>query len=137
MQPKRSKDRSRFWLNNGFWAILLLSLATGFFWYFQREPAAIPLRYGELKQVLQDPSVTITNLRVGRSEIRGQIQTRDPLIDGGSGEQHARDEVVSRRCILAARLVGAGAWRSQVAHSLGVRVVGRSNRLAPTTTCGN
>src|SRR5262249_60746838 len=27
---------------------------------------------------------------------------------------------------------GAGAWRSQVAHSLGVRVVGRSNRLAPT-----
>jgi 5'/3'-nucleotidase len=28
-------------------------------------------------------------------------------------------------------IVGAGAWRSQVAHSLGVRVVGRSNRLAP------
>jgi hypothetical protein len=27
---------------------------------------------------------------------------------------------------------GVGAWRSLVAHSLGVRVVGRSNRLAPT-----
>ena len=25
-----------------------------------------------------------------------------------------------------------GAWRSPVAYSLGVRVVGRSNRLAPT-----
>ncbi len=25
-----------------------------------------------------------------------------------------------------------GAWRSLVAHSFGVRVVGRSNRLAPT-----
>lgn len=25
-----------------------------------------------------------------------------------------------------------GAWRSPVAHSLGVRVVGRSNRLTPT-----
>jgi hypothetical protein len=25
-----------------------------------------------------------------------------------------------------------GAWRSLVAYSLGVRVVGRSNRLAPT-----
>ncbi len=25
-----------------------------------------------------------------------------------------------------------GAWRSPVAHSLGVREVGRSNRLAPT-----
>src|SRR5882672_3538041 len=31
---------------------------------------------------------------------------------------------------------GAGAWRSQVAHSLGVRVVGRSNRLAPTLLLG-
>src|SRR5207249_7881906 len=30
------------------------------------------------------------------------------------------------------RVLAAGAWRSQVAHSLGVRVVGRSNRLAPT-----
>ena len=27
-----------------------------------------------------------------------------------------------------------GAWRSPVAYSLGVRVVGRSNRLAPTKT---
>src|SRR2546428_463588 len=31
---------------------------------------------------------------------------------------------------------GAGAWRSQVAHSLGVRVVGPSNRLAPTLLPG-
>src|SRR5439155_10606309 len=29
------------------------------------------------------------------------------------------------------RLLAPVAWRSQVAHSLGVRVVGRSNRLAP------
>jgi hypothetical protein len=28
-----------------------------------------------------------------------------------------------------------GAWRSPVAYSLGVRVVGRSNRLAPTKYC--
>ena len=27
-----------------------------------------------------------------------------------------------------------GAWRSPVAHSLGVREVGRSNRLAPTSS---
>ena len=27
-----------------------------------------------------------------------------------------------------------GAWRSPVAYSLGVRVVGRSNRLAPTNS---
>ena len=29
--------------------------------------------------------------------------------------------------------VSVGAWRSPVAHSLGVREVGRSNRLAPTS----
>ena len=29
-----------------------------------------------------------------------------------------------------------GAWRSLVAHSLGVREVGRSNRLAPTSFLG-
>src|SRR5207249_2297803 len=38
-----------------------------------------------------------------------------------------RGQIGPRRRVLA-----AGAWRSQVAHSLGVRVVGRSNRLAPT-----
>ena len=31
---------------------------------------------------------------------------------------------------MSLRIVGA--WRSPVAHSLGVREVGRSNRLAPT-----
>ena len=34
------------------------------------------------------------------------------------------------------KLGTVGAWRSLVAHSLGVRVVGRSNRLAPTTSDG-
>lgn len=31
------------------------------------------------------------------------------------------------------RIQVVGAWRSLVAHSLGVREVGRSNRLAPTS----
>jgi len=33
---------------------------------------------------------------------------------------------------IAAQDTNIGAWRSPVAYSLGVRVVGRSNRLAPT-----
>ena len=33
---------------------------------------------------------------------------------------------------IAAQNTNIGAWRSPVAYSLGVRVVGRSNRLAPT-----
>jgi hypothetical protein len=32
----------------------------------------------------------------------------------------------------SAQKSNVGAWRSPVAYSLGVRVVGRSNRLAPT-----
>jgi cell division protease FtsH len=70
-----------------------VSLAWGMFWYFTREPGAIQLRYGELKQVLQDPSITISKVRVGKTEIRGEIQTRDPLIDGGSGGQHASQPI--------------------------------------------
>jgi hypothetical protein len=37
---------------------------------------------------------------------------------------------------IAAQDTNIGAWRSPVAYSLGVRVVGRSNRLAPTKSYG-
>ena len=44
--------------------------------------------------------------------------------------------VLSFRPDLATPISTIGAWRSLVAHSLGVRVVGRSNRLAPTRRRG-
>jgi hypothetical protein len=34
--------------------------------------------------------------------------------------------------LISKKIKCIGAWRSLVAHSFGVRVVGRSNRLAPT-----
>ncbi len=88
MQPKRSKDRGRLWTNSGLWLMLLVALAWATYWAVSRDTGTIQLRYGEFKQLLKDPTV-FTTLRVDRTEIRGQVQTRDPVLDGGSGGRHA------------------------------------------------
>src|SRR6266850_578878 len=78
---------------------------------------------------------------------RGQIDTRVRTVKK-LASYRVRGRVTRLTCALTPRRTapkkrpapgaarsahhGAGAWRSQVAHSLGVRVVGRSNRLAPT-----
>jgi cell division protease FtsH len=82
MVQKRGKERSRSWLNNGPWFLLIFFFASSLYWLMNREPSGIPLRYGELKQVLQDPSVSFQNVKVGHAEIRGDIVTRDPTSDG-------------------------------------------------------
>ena len=94
MQLKRGNERNRVWFSSSFWVVILVTLAWASFWYLNREGQAITLRYGELKQVLQDPTVTISNLRIGRTEIRGQMQTRDPVLDGGEGGKQATPPLV-------------------------------------------
>src|SRR5262249_31844977 len=74
---KRGKERGRQWLTNGPWLLLLTLSACGLYWVVNREPASLPLKYGEFKQVLQDPTVTFQKVRVGKAEIRGEIVTRD------------------------------------------------------------
>src|SRR5262249_21296505 len=54
-----------------------------------REPAGLTLKYGELKQILQDPTVTFQKVKVGRAEIRGEILTRDPTSDGDKNSPHS------------------------------------------------
>lgn len=61
-------------------AILLVFLAvTATYWFFQREQPIKSLSYGELMQILQadDPAVHFQNVRVGRSEVRGEMVIRD------------------------------------------------------------
>ncbi len=81
--PKRGKERGRPWLTNGPWLLLITLAVFGVSWFVvNREPVALPLKYGELKQVLQAPGASFQKVKVGRSEIRGEIVTRDRASDG-------------------------------------------------------
>jgi cell division protease FtsH len=85
---KRGKERGRLWQNNGPWILLLLVSILGLYWIANREPTGITLKYGELKQILKDPTVTFAKVKAGPREIRGQIVTRDPVSDGtGKGSR--------------------------------------------------
>jgi cell division protease FtsH len=69
------------------WLILILTLVFGVYWLVNRESTTLSLKYGELKQILQDPSVTFQKVKVGRSDIKGEISTRDPSTDGKETSQ--------------------------------------------------
>jgi cell division protease FtsH len=86
---KRGKDRGRPWLTNGPWLLLILLAVFAVSWIMaNRDPSVIPLKYGELKQVLQAPGVTFQKVKVGRTEIRGEIVTRDAASDGDQNAAH-------------------------------------------------
>src|SRR5262245_42204658 len=89
MAQKRGKERGPFWLGNSFILIAVSILAVGIFYSFNRDPSTITLKLGELKQILRDPGVVFQNVYFnGRTELRGQIVTRDPVSDGGeNGER--------------------------------------------------
>src|SRR5690242_14026789 len=85
---KRGKERGRSWLNSGPWFALFLVIACGFYWLVNREPSGVSLTYGQFKQILQDPSVRFQDVKVGRTEIRGKITTRDSVSDGEQNEHY-------------------------------------------------
>jgi cell division protease FtsH len=89
---KRGKDRGRPWYNTGPWLFLVLLLIGGLFWFFNREPTTILLRYGELMEILKadDPGLSFQNVKVGKTEIRGEIVTRDPV---SGGDKRLHDQV--------------------------------------------
>jgi cell division protease FtsH len=86
---KSKKDRRRPWHNSATWLILAILILGGILWYFNREPGAIPLKYGELVEILKakDPGLSFQNVKIGRTEIRGEMITEDPT-SGGDGKPH-------------------------------------------------
>lgn len=86
MPPKRGKERRRFLLTNGAGIILTLLAVVSLYLILPREPISIPLKYGELIQVLtaarNDPGIVVQRVRVGHTEIRGEILTTDRVSDG-------------------------------------------------------
>jgi cell division protease FtsH len=79
----KRKDKRSFLTSTTF-LLLMMLVGTAFFWFFGREPSVRNLPYGELMQILQanDPALTLEKVRVGRSEIRGEIVTTDTVSNG-------------------------------------------------------
>jgi len=77
---KRGKDRGS-WLS----FIVFLALPLAFlsaYYVLHREPGNVALKYGELKQVLQSPGTTFQGVKIDPTEVRGEIVTRDAILDG-------------------------------------------------------
>jgi len=83
LAQKRGKEKGRTWLGNGPWLLVILALVFGLYFIKNRsDHSTVRLKYGELKQILQDPSISFQKIEVRKSEIDGEITTRDPVTDG-------------------------------------------------------
>ena len=69
-------------------------LEPGGYLFLGPRSSEIPLKYGELVQVLlaarASPTVSVRNVRVDHGDIRGEIVTSDPLSDGKEGRPEGR-----------------------------------------------
>jgi cell division protease FtsH len=89
---KRGKERGRPWYVNGPWLLLVFVALTALYWAASREPVGISLKYSDFKQILQDRSVSFQKVRVTKTEIRGELLTRDPVTDGDKNGQHVMSQ---------------------------------------------
>jgi cell division protease FtsH len=91
---KKGREFTRSWR----WLLpaLLTSLCAGLvlLWFFNREPASVPLKYGELIQVLNASrhghGVTLQKVQVNRSDIRGEIVSADLASGGSTNGRHVQ-----------------------------------------------
>jgi cell division protease FtsH len=65
--------------------LILLLLGPGLYWFLNREPSRITLKYGELVRMLQapDPGVRFRAVKVGHGHITGEMHLSDQVSDGG------------------------------------------------------
>ncbi len=93
MPAKRGKERGRFLLTNAAGILVILTVILAYF-AITREPTSVPLQYGELIQVLtaarNDPGIVVQHVRVGHSEIRGEVLCADRVSDGKDNSRFTR-----------------------------------------------
>ncbi len=92
---KRGNSRSRFWLTSGPAALFaVLACSIFLYWLLTREAPYTNLKYGEFIQVLQaarrDPGVGLRDVKVGHSDIRGEIVLTDPVLGGRPDAFHSQ-----------------------------------------------
>jgi ATP-dependent metalloprotease FtsH len=92
---KKSKDRSRTFLANLPFLILIAMVVTSALWYAQREASPRELPYGSLMQICKadDPALRFQNVLVRKnSEIRGELRMNDTISDGSLEAKQTTDE---------------------------------------------
>src|SRR5579875_2094058 len=93
---KKGKEsrRGRRWLLPSLLLLLLLSPFFWLGWIYHREPAYVPLKYGELIQILNASryghSVRLQRVQVNRADIRGEIVTSDLASGADLGGKHTQ-----------------------------------------------
>jgi cell division protease FtsH len=91
VQPPRKKERGPAWWSNSAVLVAACVLAAAVWWGLTRNSENVPLKLGELKVMLQDPSAAFQNVRyVSRTELRGELVTRDPVTDGDKNEDRVQ-----------------------------------------------
>jgi cell division protease FtsH len=70
-----------------------MAAIAGIYWLVARGTPGLTLKYGDLAQLVQDPSVSIPKIHFGHAEIRGEISVRDPATDGKENLPHAVQSV--------------------------------------------
>ncbi len=81
--PRQSGPRRFRWLPNKYQWLFLALVTTAIFaaWCFQPAESTV-LEYGELKQLLRDPTVRFEEVEITRTLIRGKMSSTDQLADG-------------------------------------------------------
>jgi cell division protease FtsH len=97
---KRGKERGRPWLSNGACIILGVAAVAGVYWLVAHGTPGLTVKYGDLAQIVQDPSVSIPKVHFGHAEIRGELSVRDAATDGKEDGPHVLESIPFR----AARL---------------------------------
>ena len=92
---EQGNSRGRFWLTSGPAAIFaVLACSIFLYWLLTREAPYTTLKYGEFIQVLQaarsDPGVGLRDVKVGHSDIRGEIVLNDPVLGGRPDAVHSQ-----------------------------------------------
>jgi cell division protease FtsH len=92
---KKSNESGRWrrWLLPSLLLLTLLPLVlVG--WFYQREPSYVPLKYGELIQILNASryghGVRLQKVQVNRTDIRGEIVTSDPASGADPSGKHCQ-----------------------------------------------
>src|SRR4051812_36527393 len=76
---QKRPDRGRSWLGTNLMPLLLLIPVLIIAWAIMKDPMRVPLGYGELKQILQAPGVRFRDVKVNRTEIRGELTYQDQI----------------------------------------------------------
>ena len=83
----RNKGRERGSRLTGTTLVVVACCVISLTWFLNRETSATTVNYGEFKKNLRDEKVTFDKVRVGRTEIRGEMTAPGTETKGGQAQK--------------------------------------------------